>query len=108
MDNEGIKSGLFTFRFELMWLKFEGFKELLKGRWQSLRFQGSSSLIMASKSKALKNILKIWNKEVFGKVEVKKKEALRRMSFWDDLGKERELALVEVEERERAREDFKS
>ena len=44
---------------------------------------------------------------MFGKVEVKK-EALRRVSFWEDLEKERELALAEVEERERAKEDFKS
>ena len=45
---------------------------------------------------------------MFGKVEDKKKEALRQMSIWDNLEKDRELTRAEVEERERAREDFKS
>ena len=45
---------------------------------------------------------------MFCRVEVKKKEALRQMSFWDDMEKDRVLTLPEVEESERAREDFKS
>ena len=56
----------------------------------------------------MKGILNTWNKEVFGIVEAKKKEALHRASFWDDLEKERELVLEEREERTKAREDFKS
>ena len=62
---------------------------------------------MASKLKALKGILKVWNKEDFGRVETKK-EALRRVVFWDDLEKENELSREEVEEREKAREDYKN
>ena len=73
-----------------------------------MKFHGSFSYIMATKLKALKGILKSWNKEVFGKVEVKKKEALRRVSFWDDLEKQRELVLEEREERIKAKEEFKS
>ena len=72
-----------------------------------MKFHGSYSFILATKLKALKGILKTWNKEVFGKVEVKK-EALRRVSFWDDLEKERELVLEEREERTKAKEEFKS
>ena len=37
----------------------------------------------------------------------KKKEALSRISFWDDVEKEKELSLEEAEKREKAREDFK-
>ena len=61
---------------------------------------------MASKFKALKGILKAWNKEAFGKVDIKK-EALSRVSFWDDLEKENELSLEEAEEREKARDEYK-
>ena len=61
---------------------------------------------MASKLKALKGILKVWNKVVTGRVETKKK-ALRRISFWDDLEKENELSLEEAEEKEKVREDYK-
>ena len=63
---------VFPFRFELMWLKFESFKEMLKGWWQGLQFHGSFSFILAAKLKALKIILKDWNIEVFGRVEIKK------------------------------------
>ena len=81
LDIDGIKSGPSPFRFENMWLKFDGFKDLLRGWWQSLHFSGSYSFVLASKLKALKGILKIWNREVFGKVDLNKKEALRRISF---------------------------
>ena len=90
-----------------MWLKFDGFKEILKGWWQNLQFHGSFSFILTAKLKALKGILKTWNREVFGRVEANKKEALRMVIFWDDLKKERGLGLEEVEERAKARDDFK-
>ena len=106
LDNDGIESGPSPFRFENMWLKFEGFKDLLRGWWKSLHFSGSFSFVLASKLKVLKGILRAWNKEVFGRVDLKK-EASSRISFWDDVEKEKELSLEEVEEREKAREDYK-
>ena len=51
--------------------------------------------------------MKVWNKEVFGRVETKKKEALSWVSFWDDVKKDKELSLEKVEEREMARDDYK-
>ena len=106
LDSEGIRSGPSPFRFEIMWLKFEGFKDLLRNWWQGLHFVGSFSFVLASKLKALKGILKVWNKEVFGRVKTKK-EALSRVFFWDDLEKDKELSLEEAEEREKARDDYK-
>ena len=106
LDSEGIISGPSPFCFENMWLKFEGFKDLLRVWWQSLHFSRSFSCILASKLKALKGILRAWNKEVFGRVELKK-EALCRISFWDDLEKDKELSLEEAQEREKARDDYK-
>ena len=91
-----------------MWLKYEGFKEILKWWWQNIHFYGSFSFILSTKLKALKGILKAWNREVFGKVETNKEDALRMVSFWDDREKERGLVLKEVEERAKARGDFKS
>ena len=75
--------GLIPFRFENMWLKEEGFKDMLRIWWQNLNFKGSFSFILAKKLKALKGILKIWNKNVFGRVEVKKPDALNRIDHWD-------------------------
>ena len=108
LDSEGIKPGIRPSWFEIIWLKYEGFKDLMRDWWQNMQFSGSFSFVMASKLKALKGILKGWNKEAFGRVETKKKEALRRVVFWDDLEKEKELSCEEVEEREKARKDYKN
>ena len=88
LDTKGIRLRPCSFHFKLMLLKFEEFKDLLRIWWQSLHFTKSFSFILASKLKALKGILKVWNKEVFNRAETKK-EALRRISIWDDLEKEK-------------------
>ncbi|RVW80209.1 putative ribonuclease H protein [Vitis vinifera] len=49
-----VRSGPSPFRFENMWLKKEGFKDLLKDWWHGLNFKGSGSFILATKLKALK------------------------------------------------------
>ena len=108
LDNEGIKPRIRPFRFEIMWLKYEVFKDLLRDWWQNMQFCLSFGFVLASKLKTLKGILKGWNKEVFGRVETKMKEALRRVVLWDDLEKEKELSREEVEEREKARKDYKN
>ena len=107
LDNNGVRTSPSPFYFELMWLKYAGFKETLKGWWQNFQFHGSYSFILSAKLKALKGVMKIWNRDVFGKVETNKKDALRRMSYWDDLEKERDLNREEAEGRVNARAEFK-
>ena len=58
LDSDGVRTGPAPFRFELMWLKYEGFKGILKGWWQNLHFYRSFGLILSAKLKALKGILK--------------------------------------------------
>ena len=107
LDSDGVRTGPTPFRFELMWLKYVGFKDILKGWWQNLHFYGSFSFTLSAKLKALKGILKVWNRDVFGKVETNKMDALRRISFWDDHEKVTGLLLEEAEDRVKAREDYK-
>ena len=107
LDGGGVRRGPIPFRFENMWLKEEGFKELLKGWWQGFNYSGSYSFILTEKLNALKTKLKNWNKEVFGKVGVNMRVALDKVSFWDDLERQRVLNKQELEAREEAREDFK-
>ena len=57
LDVGGIRRGHSSFWFEIMWLRVEGFKDLLKNWWQSLNFLGTYSFILASKLKALKAYL---------------------------------------------------
>ena len=104
---ESLTRGPSPFCFENMWLKEEGFKDLLRGWWHGLKFRGSSSYILAQKLKALKAILKVWNKDVFGKVETSKDLALNHVNYWDKQESWRALTAEEVEERQAAKEEFK-
>ena len=45
---------------------------------------------------------------MFDRVKTEKKDALRKVAFWDDLEKEREMGLKEIEDRAKAKEEFKS
>lgn len=47
------------FRFDNMWLKEEGFKDLLRGWWQSLSFYEASSFVLMEKLKVVKAKLKV-------------------------------------------------
>ena len=51
LDSEGIKPRPRPFRFEIMWLKYEGFKDLLRDWWQDMQLFGSFSFVLASKLK---------------------------------------------------------
>ena len=62
---------------------------------------------MAKKMKALKLILRSWNKEVFGKVETKKQSAWNLVDFWDKKESARSLSMEEEEARKEARETYK-
>ena len=81
LNGGGLRRGPSPFRFENMWLKVEGFKDLLKLWWEGDNFCGSSSFILAAKLKALKSKLKEWNKDVFGKVEARKDLALNQVDY---------------------------
>ena len=62
-------------------------------------FSGSFSFVLAEKLKALKAFLKTWNREVFGRVEVKKSEALSRVTYWDEKENDSLLTVEETEVR---------
>ena len=82
-----------------MWLKVEGFKELIRDWWQSFEFRGTHSYVLMEKIKALKVKLKAWNKGVFGNVDEQKKSALKKVALWDDIESRRPL--FDEERRER-------
>ena len=76
LDVGGMRRGPSPFRFVSMWLKEEGFKELVKSWLLELSFRGFSSFILTEKLKKLKGFLKSWNFEVFGNVAIRKNLAL--------------------------------
>ena len=95
------------FRFENMWLKVEGFKELIRDWWQSFEFRGTHSYVLMEKMKDLKAKIKEWNKWVFGCVDEQKKSALNKVAHWDDLERRRPLFDGKRQDRLGAMEEFK-
>lgn len=63
-----MRRGKSPFRFENMWSKEVGFKDLIRNWWVSDYIEGSFSHILATQLKALKLDLKAWNKEIFDNV----------------------------------------
>ena len=53
LDGNGLCKGLIPFKFENMWLKVNGFKELINSNWGELQLNGSASFKLVEKLKAL-------------------------------------------------------
>ena len=86
-----------------MWLKVEGFKDLVCSWWQGIEVRGSGSYKLATKMKEIKQKLKVWNREVFGKLESNKSLALQQVEFWDREESGRILTVEETELRKKQR-----
>ncbi|RVW17209.1 putative mitochondrial protein [Vitis vinifera] len=96
INGGGLRRGPSPFRFENMWLKVDGFKDLLREWWQGTVVRGKASFRLASKLKVLKQKIKEWNREVFGRLEVNKSLALQQVEFWDRVESERSLNPLET------------
>ena len=64
-----------------MWLKADGFTDLLRGWWQGVEVRGRVSVRLVIKMKELKQKIKVWNREVFGRLEANKNSALQQVEF---------------------------
>lgn len=103
VTGEGLSRGSHSFKFENMWLKAEGFVDMVKQLWDSYKFLGTPCFILANKLKRLKLDLKRWNKEVFDKIEGRKKSLLEVIQSLDYLEEERSLEEEEKVRRAKAK-----
>ncbi|RVW93551.1 hypothetical protein CK203_028813 [Vitis vinifera] len=79
--------------------------QLLGGK--ELRLGGSASYKLATKMKEIKQKLKVWNREVFGKLESNKSLALQQVEFWDREESERILTVEETELKKEAKDNYR-
>ncbi|XP_026438068.1 uncharacterized protein LOC113336633 [Papaver somniferum] len=56
-------------RFEKIWLQDDSLRGLMETWWHSFSFTGTPGFILAKKMQALKEKLKVWNRDVFGKID---------------------------------------
>ncbi|RVW18513.1 hypothetical protein CK203_102885 [Vitis vinifera] len=65
-----------------------------RGSLEGIEVRGSASFKLAAKMKEIKQKLKVWNKEVFGRLDYNKSSALQQVDFWDRMESERSLTLL--------------
>ena len=107
LEGGRLRKGPSPFRFENMWLKVEGFIDLIQSWWRGIEVRGTASFRLATKMKGIKHKLKVWNREVFGSLECNKVSALQEVEFWDQMESERSLSLEETELKKEAKESYK-
>ena len=83
LEGGSLRRGPTPFKFENMWFKVEGFKDLIRNWWRGIEVSGSASFRLSAKLKELKQKLKVWNREVFGNLECNKEAALQQVEYWD-------------------------
>ncbi|RVW43782.1 hypothetical protein CK203_074034 [Vitis vinifera] len=83
------------------------FPILLKGEGEA-GGRGRASFRVASKLKFLKDKIKSWNRDVFGRLEVNKNLALQQVAFWDRVESDKSLTERESELKTEAKEAFKN
>ncbi|RVW43928.1 hypothetical protein CK203_072334 [Vitis vinifera] len=107
LEAGGFSSGKSPFRFENMWLKIDGFKDLVKSWWNGYSVEGYNSHCIAEKLKALKKDLKKWNKEVVGNVSFNRAETLSRLQQWEAKENENALTPEDIEAKNLDLEEYK-
>lgn len=79
------------FKFENMWLEASNFGEKVAAWWSSYVVEGISSFRLGKKLKMLKVDLRVWNRKVLGRVEVKMRKILNEVGELERLEMGREL-----------------
>ena len=69
--------------------------------------QGSPSFRLTKKLKEIKRLLKAWNMECFGRVELNKRQVLSQLEAWDQVEEETELSKEEAEAKKEAKDAFR-
>ncbi len=67
-----------------MCLKDPEFVNKVRGWWSSYTLSGTPSYVLSQKLKALKGDLKLWNKQVFGDVGLKRQQLECDLQFFDE------------------------
>lgn len=88
------------FRFENMWLRVNDFRDRVVDWWSSYEVEGRPSFRLAKKLKLLKKDIKVWNKEVFGRVKVKMGKIMNKVGELERIEVGRELDEREKEKNE--------
>ncbi|XP_058762801.1 uncharacterized protein LOC131636161 [Vicia villosa] len=72
------------FRFNNLWFSHEEFFNFVEVEWKKLEVKGRGDYCLVEKLRAIKNKIRIWNKEIFGWIDLNIEEAGKEMHFLDN------------------------
>ncbi|XP_058763377.1 uncharacterized protein LOC131636799 [Vicia villosa] len=72
------------FRFNNIWFTHEDFFSFVEEEWKKLEVKGRGDFCFVEKLKAIKRKIRLWNKEVFGWIDLNIEEAGKEMHFLDN------------------------
>ena len=101
-----LERGKTPFRFENMWLGYDGFSDIIDQWWGEARVNGYASYAIANKLKYIKVKLKIWKREVFGDIRTKKFVSRSIINSLDAKEESDGLSRDELIQRKAARDDW--
>lgn len=93
------KMGSLPFRFENRWLDHPSLKSSILAWWSVEVPRNWEGYWFTRKLRNLKDILKVWNMEVFGDIKIKKQELMGRIKAIDDLEEVDQLSPTLKDER---------
>ncbi|XP_019465351.1 PREDICTED: uncharacterized protein LOC109363546 [Lupinus angustifolius] len=98
-SNKRKASRVSSFRFHKMWLKHPDCNKVIEESWRA-KVYGCPMFILVTKLKRLKNVLKVWNVNVFGNIHQKVQEAVAEVQIiqncLNDLGQDNDYLDQEV------------
>ncbi|XP_058783145.1 uncharacterized protein LOC131657804 [Vicia villosa] len=81
---DGLDWGPKPFRFNNEWFSSNLFIPFVEKEWKSMKVEGRGDFILKEKLRLLKDKLRRWNKEVFGKIELEMEDGIRDLNIADE------------------------
>ncbi|XP_058785957.1 uncharacterized protein LOC131660684 [Vicia villosa] len=78
-DNWGPK----PFKFNNEWFSLDSFLPFIEKEWKSLHIEGRGDFILKEKLRLLKDKLRRWNEEVFGRIDLEVEQGVRELNLAD-------------------------
>ncbi|XP_026440659.1 uncharacterized protein LOC113339633 [Papaver somniferum] len=94
------------FRCEATWFLEPTLFPLMKTWWTSFNCTGSASFVMAKKLQFLKEQLKLWNKNVFGRIDKRNEKILAEISLLDQSDDNRTISVSQTTKRNSLRMEY--
>ncbi|XP_058741846.1 uncharacterized protein LOC131614250 [Vicia villosa] len=73
------------FKVNNEWFQLKSFLPFVKKSWEEAVVEGRSDFVLKEKFRILKERLKWWNEEVFGRIDLEVEEEVANLNRWDSL-----------------------